>query len=259
MKQPVLIFLAGGVGLAASSCSVYAPMLPVAPQIREKGQAEVQGTSFLNGRWEVGATYSPVRNLLVRATGSWKNPGQDTSFYRSRQFEVGAGGYLPLSKRWLLTGLAGYGRARSTRSYYSFSLLTYDGPHEYRSRYHKVFGEVSGSYRAESEWVTLGAAYRLTQVRFEQLTFDGVPLHLRSMLRAEPLLFARFGNEESPLRWLQIQAAVGATSIPGYHPSYNTEPAEYRRVKEGRGFATLSLIIRPHLFALPPSTPPASL
>ncbi|MFD2787146.1 hypothetical protein [Hymenobacter rubripertinctus] len=49
-------------GLAAgllAGCSVYVPMLPAAPQLRDKGQVEVQANSYFNRRWEAGATYSP--------------------------------------------------------------------------------------------------------------------------------------------------------------------------------------------------------
>lgn len=233
-------------------------MLPVAPQIRDKGQIEVQGTTFLNGRWEGGATYSPLRHVLVRAAGDWKNDSQDTSYFRIRQFELAAGSYWQPSEQWLLSGLAGYGRARSARGYYEPGFFSRSGELvDLRSRYHKVFGEVAATYRPESGWIALGAAYRLSRVNFEHLSYNGAPSTLNHMLRSEPMLFVRFGGAEEPLRWLHVQTSWGVTSVPGYRPSSGVpEPYEYARIKESRGFIAVSLILLPHLFKpLPPTIP----
>lgn len=243
-------FLIGLAG-ALSGCSVYAPMLPVAPQLRDKGEAEVQGTTFLNGRWEAGATYSPVRHLLVHAAGGLRRDNQDTTYFRIRQYEVGVGGYYPLGRRWLFSGLGGYGQARSLRGYYQFRLFNDGELIEFHSRYHRFFGEFSGRYQSGSGGVVLGATYRLSQVRFDRLTYNGAPLGLRSMLRAEPMLFVRFGPTRGSLHWLQLQTSVGITGVPGYRYDPTKEPCEYSRVKEGRIVAALSLVLRPHLFRTP--------
>jgi len=241
----------GSLGCALSGCSVYAPMLPVAPQLRDKGEVEVQGTTFLNGRWEAGATYSPVRHLLVHAAGGLRHDNQDTTYFRIRQYEVGVGGYYPLGRRWLVSGLGGYGQARSMRGYLQSGLFnSHSELANFQSSYHRFFGELSVAYRTESGGVTLGAAYRLAQVKFDRLTYNGLPLGLRRMPRQEPMLFARFGNEEGFLPWLQFQTSVGITSVPGHYDA-TLEPYEYRRVRESRGFAALTLIVKPHLFKSP--------
>ncbi|SNC68245.1 hypothetical protein SAMN06265337_2227 [Hymenobacter gelipurpurascens] len=241
-----------------ASCSVYAPILPSTPQIRDKGQLEVQGSTFLNGRWEGSATYSPLRHVLVRAAGDWKNDSQDTSFFRIRQFEVAAGSYWVPSEQWLISGLAGYGRARSARGYYEPHFFSSSGELvDLQSRYHKVFGEVAATYRPESGWIALGAAYRLSRVNFEYLTYNGAPSTLRHMLRSEPMLFVRFGGPDGPLHWLQVQTSWGITSVPGYSASSVTpEPYEYGRVKESRTFIAISLILLPHLFKPQPPIMP---
>jgi hypothetical protein len=247
-----------GIGVCLASCSVYAPMLPSTSQIRDKEQLEVQGSTFLNGRWEGSTTYSPLRQMLVRAAGDWKNDSQDTSFFRVRQFEVAAGSYWQPSEQWLISGLAGYGRARSARGYYEPRLFSgYGELVELQSRYHKVFGEVAATYRPESGWIALGAAYRLSRVNFEYLTYNGAPSTLNNMLRSEPMLFARFGGPDEPLRWLQVQTSWGVSSVPGNRPSSITpEPYEYARVKESRGFIAISLILLPHLFKPQPTSIP---
>ncbi|UOQ67003.1 hypothetical protein [Hymenobacter volaticus] len=232
--------------LALSSCSVYAPMLPAAPQIRDKGQVEVQGTSFLNGRWEAGATYSPVKHLLVRAAGGIKTDDRDTTYFRIRQYEVGVGGYYPLGERWLLSGLGGYGQARSSRGYFDVGPFVSPGEDvAFRARYHKLYGEASASYRAP--WVTMGIAYRLTRVTFSSLIYDNQPFDLRHMTRMEPMLFWRFGREDGAVPWLRVQTSIGGSS-EGRHKYDPNESYECSLIKDGRGFVAVSVILLPHLF-----------
>lgn len=229
-----------------SSCSVYAPMLPAAPQIRDKGQVEVQGTTFLNGRWEAGATYSPVKYLLVRAAGGIKIDDRDTTYFRIRQYEVGVGGYYPLGNRWLLSGLGGYGQARSSRGYFDVGPFIAVGEDvALKARYHKLYGEASASYRAP--WVTMGITYRLTRVTFSSLTYDSQPLDLHHMTRMEPMLFCRFGREDGVLPWLRMQASVGGSN-EGRRKYDPNESYERSLIKKGRGFVALSVIVLPHLF-----------
>ncbi|PJJ58775.1 hypothetical protein [Hymenobacter chitinivorans] len=232
---------------ALSSCSVYAPMLPAAPQIRDKGQAEVQATSFLNGRWEAGATYSPLRHVLVRAAGGIKTDSRDTAYFRVHQYEVGLGGYYPLGKHWLVTGLGGYGQARSNRGYYQTFLFGNGYLVDFKANYRRVFGELSTSYY--NSWVTLGLAYRLSKVDFTSLTYNGAPLGMSGMLREEAMLFARFGSEEGSLSWLGFQVSLGTTAVPRSRPEdQNTNPyaREYDHLRESRILMGASLIVYPH-------------
>ncbi|UOG75733.1 hypothetical protein MTX78_03850 [Hymenobacter tibetensis] len=222
-------------------------MLPSTSQIREKGEVEVQGTTFLNGRWEAGATYSPVKHLLVRAAGGIKTDDRDTTYFRVRQYEMGIGGYYPLGKRWLLSGLGGYGQTRSSRGYFDVGPFVSIGENvAFKARYHKLYGEASASYRAP--WVTMGVAYRLTRVTFTSLTYDSQPLDLRHMTRMEPMVFWRFGREDGALPWLRVQASIGGSN-EGRRKYDPNESYERRLIKDGRGFAALSVILLPHLFA----------
>lgn len=63
----LLVFVLLSWGL--SGCSVYMPLQPAAPVIREKGEAEVVGGAYLSGRLEASASYSPVKHVVVRAAG----------------------------------------------------------------------------------------------------------------------------------------------------------------------------------------------
>ncbi|TGE23408.1 hypothetical protein [Hymenobacter metallicola] len=239
--------------LGLSGCSVYAPMLPATPQLRDKGQAEVQATSFLNGRWEGAGTYSPVKHMLVRAAGGFKTDSQDTTYFRVRQYEVGLGGYYPISNHFLISGLGGYGQAVSNRGYVQPQLFTGESYNvDFKARYHKYFGEVSALYY--NSWVSTGLALRMSQIRFDRLTYNGEPLPLQHMTRVEPMLFARFGAEEGALRWLQVQTSAGITTVPGNEPNPNSlDPYEfeYSRIREGRIFLALSLVFYPHLLGKP--------
>ncbi|WP_375437874.1 hypothetical protein [uncultured Hymenobacter sp.] len=233
--------------LTLSSCSVYAPMLPAALHIRDKGEVEVQGTSFLNGRWEAGATYSPVKHLLVRAAGGIKTDDRDTSYFHIRQYEVGVGGYYPLGEQWLLSGLGGYGQARSSRGYFTVGPFFGSGQNAaFDARYHKLYGEAAISYR--DRWETIGLACRLSRVTFSSLTYDSQPLGLRNMTRIEPMLFWRFGREGGAVPWLRIQAALGASGRPRGQDQPN-EPYIHDLIKDGHGFVALSVILLPHLLA----------
>ncbi|MDF7809965.1 hypothetical protein [Hymenobacter sp. YC55] len=232
--------------LTLSSCSVYAPMLPAAPQIRDKGQVEVQGTTFLNGRWEAGATYSPVKHLLVRAAGGLKTDDRDSTYFRVRQYELGVGGYYTLGERWLISALGGYGEARNSRGYSEYSdLLELNRRVDLQAGYHRLYGEAVISYQARL--LTMGATSRLSRVTFSSLTYNSQPIGLRHMTRIEPMLFLRFGREDGAVPWLRLQAAWGASGRPSgtYGPN---EPYAYNRIRQGHGFLAVSVILLPHLF-----------
>ncbi|WP_226177432.1 hypothetical protein [Hymenobacter lucidus] len=234
--------------LGLGSCSVYAPMLPATPQLRDKGQAEVQATSFLNGRWEGAATYSPLKYTLVRAAGGFKTDNQDTTYFRVRQYEVGLGGYYPIGGHWLVSGLGGYGQARSNRGYFQPQFFVGESYLvDFKANYHRYFGEVSASYY--NSWLSTGIAYRLSKVRFNSLTYNGQPLPLSGMTRIEPMLFIRVGGGQGRMRWLQVQSSIGITGVPNSDLDPNsTDPYEfeYSRLRESRPFLALSLIFYPH-------------
>lgn len=251
-------------GLAAgllTGCSVYVPMLPAAPQLRDKGQVEVQANSYFNRRWEAGVTYSPAKYVLVRAAGgirTSRNSRADSARYESsRQYELAAGGYLPLGRNGLVSGLAGFGQARSASAYNEGGIIRQRYYNDFRARYHRQFGELAASYflPGRRSGLTLGAAYRLSGVRFDELTYNGQTVDVRRLTRHETMAFCRFGSPESAVPWLQVQLALGASTEPRRAFDPNRTYAE-ARVREGIPYLALSVVILPHLFRGNPIEPP---
>ncbi|OUJ73028.1 hypothetical protein BXP70_14380 [Hymenobacter crusticola] len=236
-------------GLLAS-CSVYTPLQPSAPLLRDKGQVEVAGSVFLAKRLEGSVAYSPARHVLVRAAGGLRPGKVDTTrtYFRLRQFELGAGTYWPLSGQWLVGGLGGYGRGKSSRRFdaggfesLNDSVTTY----QYEARFHKVFGEVFAAY--EGERTTMGLTYRLSQVRFPALTNNGIPINLRRMTRNEPMFFVRYWDREGVFPWAQLQLAVSLSWSADYSKKIWYEQP-LRDLKEPQVLTSLGLVIYPHRF-----------
>lgn len=201
--------------------------------------------------------YSPVRHVVVRAAGGLLPNNGDSVDFQIRQFELGAGTYWPLSDRWLVGALGGYGRGQSSRRF-TENDFEYFGPDtvvrfDYASRFHKVYGEAFAAY--EGKWITVGAAYRLSQVRFSLLTNNGLPVDLRRMTRSEPMLFMRFGNRTGFLPWGQFQLAVSTSSSPGYTGNTQREQ-QLEDIKQSRVFTSIGFVIYPHRFKKAPLTEP---
>ncbi|MBT2558739.1 hypothetical protein J7E24_13150 [Hymenobacter sp. ISL-91] len=241
--------LAGVVSGLLTGCSLYVPMLPAAPQIRDKGQVEIHGTSFLNRRWEAGVTYSPAKYVLVRAAGGIRtNRGSDSAYARNRQYELAAGGYYPLGRRWLVSGLAGFGQARSG---YAYSTGTDRGNYSmgetrrYEARYNRWLAELAGSYTDNG--FTLGVAGRLTDVRYNALTFNSQPLGLRRLPRFEPMVFCQLSRPDGAVPWLRGQVAATASAVLNQRLTTNP-PAAAAHLMEAVPCLTISVIILPHLF-----------
>jgi hypothetical protein len=217
--------------------------------LRDKGQAEITGSVYLSGRLEGSATYSPVRHVLVRAAGGLRPDKSDVQYFRVRQLEVGAGTYRALSERWLVGGLGGYGRGQSsrrfTRSGLDVSASDTAVTYAYAARFHKVFADAFVAY--EDGGVTLGLAYRLSQVRFSSLTNNGQPVNLRRMTRSEPMLFARFSDRQGVFEWAQLQLGVSMSWSPDYGKGVYLEQ-QLADVKEARIFSSIGLVIYPHRF-----------
>ncbi|MBW3127692.1 hypothetical protein [Hymenobacter profundi] len=220
--------------------------------LRDKGQAEVAGSAYLfSGRLEGSAAYSPMRHVIVRAAGALRTDGRDTTYFRTRQLEVGAGTYWALGQRWLVGGSAGYGWGQSGRGFqdahYLFlfqrdSTITY----QYNARYGKPFGDVFVAY--EDGPFTMGLAYRLSQVHFTTLTNNNQPISLRRMTRNEPMLFMRFGNRQGVLQWAQLQLTLNASwSADLVRGSAPVGPL-ITDVKAGDLFTSIGIVVYPHRF-----------
>lgn len=249
MSKLLLMMVAWGTGLLLSGCAVYMPIQCAAPQVTDKHQAELTGSTYLNGRLEGAATYSPVRHLLVRAAYSSLpgNANDSTTYYYGRQYELGVGGYSALGPQWLVGGLGGFGQARSAARYANDGQIIFFGQsiqHAFDAHCNKLFGEAYGIFQA-TRTISFGAAYRVTQVHFTTLTDVGFPLNLHDMTRSEPMIFfrTRLGSGPTEDRPIQLQLTWGTSSSFGYKPS--TADADYA-LKKPRDYLTLSVSFFPH-------------
>ncbi|UOQ79271.1 hypothetical protein [Hymenobacter sp. 5414T-23] len=210
------------------------PLQPSAPLVRHKGEAEVVASTYINGRLEASASYSPVKQLVVRAAGGLRGGGGDSAYFRNRQMELGVGTYRYLNDEWLIGGLAGVGFGQSSRRFYrGFESpgVGSDGIYEYAARYHKLYADL---YAANDDGrVTYGGAFRLSQVRFASLTEKGQPIPLRYMTRVEPMFFMRISGRNT-FRWLQLQLASSVSFSPDEEK--HTSPTSASAIQKRGGY-----------------------
>lgn len=242
--------------LLLSSCSVYTPMLGAAPEVRAKGELETTAAWSLTNRLDVGATYSPVRHLLVRAAASTKGaarpaaPHDSSSYSQVNQYELALGTYWPLGAHWLVGGLAGYGQAHAQARYTddgTVRLFSFrdPAPHLFDASYRKYSGEAYVTYQP-TPVLSMGLAYRVVQVRLTNATDFGVPVQAAPILRSEPMFFVRARPGRSEL--FQLQLAVGGSSTFGYSERTaddRTDPA--RQFKLGRSYLSVGVAFYPHV------------
>ncbi|MFD2787147.1 hypothetical protein [Hymenobacter rubripertinctus] len=164
---------------------------------------------------------------------------------------------MPFGRNGLVSGLVGFGQARSVSAYSEGAIIWQPYYNDFRARYHRQFGELAVSYffPGRRSGLTVGAAYRLSGVRFDELTYNGQPVGVRRLTRHEPMAFCRFGTPESALPWLQVQLALGASSEPrrAFDPTRTYAEA---RVREGIPYMAVSVVLLPHLFRTTPAEPP---
>lgn len=238
------------------------PMQCAAPQITDKNQGEATISTYLNGRADIAGSYSPVRHLLVRATYSnLRDNSHDSTYYRGHQYDLGVGTYWKLSDQWLVGALGGLGQAQGTAAYSKGALLFgYPTRYEFDTRYNKVFGEAYGILQA-TDAVSFGAAYRVTQVSFTQLTNRGAPVDLSRMTRSEPMIFmrVRLGEGLTESRPVQLQAGWGTSSTFGYNEkdANLTYAPGVSDLKQNRGYATVGITVFPHCLFRKAQMPPS--
>jgi hypothetical protein len=219
--------------LLLGSCTVYAPMQPTISTIHAKGQVEVSGGVQASGRVESSVVYSPLPNVLVMGAGTFRPNLGDSTFYQTRQWEAGLGGYLPLGSGWQLTGLVGYGTAYTHRAYVEEPLIWGERRLEtYQMRYNKVFGQASLTH--EGRRGAIGAVYRLARLGFDQLDYSAehypaYALPLRSMVRHEVVVFGRRSLDANN-RW-QLQNTIGL-SMAGRGRYSTSEDERYNQVNQ---------------------------
>ena len=260
MRKQLLLVLSAAMGMLLPSCVVYMPMQCAAPQITDKNQVEVTGSSFLNGRFDVAGTYSPVNHLLVRAaySAACSDTAGKKDYSRGDQYDLGVGTYWRVGNKWLVGALGGFGTAQSQVAYTSGGFLSRVSQSKYDLHYNKHFGEIYGTYRASNLFST-GVAFRVTQVNFTRLTLDHQPVELTGMTRMEPMGFVRLrvGKGSFEERPVQFQVAIGASGTAGFNEkdvsSYGHLPEGVYALKQTRNYATISVTLFPHcLFRKPP-------
>ena len=101
-KKILLPLLSAGLAQLLVGCAMYMPMQCAAPQIKDMHRAELNGKTYLNGRYEVAGAYSPVRHLLVRGAHEALFDPDNSLYYRGHQYELSVGAYWPLGLQWLL-------------------------------------------------------------------------------------------------------------------------------------------------------------
>ncbi|MFD1468750.1 hypothetical protein ACFQ48_10990 [Hymenobacter caeli] len=247
-----LVWLLAG-ALGPTGCAVYMPMQCAAPAVQDKGQVEATASAYFNSRLNAGVNYSPVRHLVVRAAADGKQDKNDSTYYRSSQYEVAVGTYWPLGKRVLVGALGGAGRARSQARYSVSNYYGYQRQYQFDARYNKFFGEAYAAVQF-SPGFSAGAAYRLTQVQFVGLTDLGQPLDLRRMLRGESMFFVRgaFGSGPRGERPLYAQFGFGASRLLNPSGAGQQAGSPEAEVLQGRGYFTVGLGFFPHaLFRRP--------
>jgi len=250
MSKRILFFLGTALSQLVVGCAVYMPIQCAAPQIKDQKETELSGSTYLNGRYEAGVAYSPVRHLLVRAAySSLPGNSNDSTYYRGHQYELAVGTYWPLGSQFLVGALGGFGQARSQARYFNDGQLLFLGqrtPHIFDAHYNKLFGEAYGIFQA-SPTVSFGAAYRVTQVHFTSLTDMGVPMNLHNMTRSEPMFFfrTRLGSGPTDTRAVQLQMTMGTSTTMGYNDTSGPVDGNYQ-LQKSRGYLTLGISLFPH-------------
>lgn len=198
-----------GLLLALPACTtVYAPMQATMPLLRQAGQTEFSATVQGSGRVEATAAFSPAQGVMFTGAGSTSAKLDQQNFLVTHQYEVAGGPYLPLGSNWLLSALAGFGEASSSRGIIERHWRGPDTFVEYRSRYHTYFGQVGVAQTDPKD--SYGFTYRLTQVQFASFEAVGAgPLPLRNMLRHEGLFFYRVQLGPSPVPHWHFLATMG--------------------------------------------------
>ncbi|MCB2379904.1 hypothetical protein LGH70_20070 [Hymenobacter sp. BT635] len=250
--------------LLLGSCTVYVPMQPTVSTVSCQGQLELAGSMQANSRLEGTAVYSPLPHTLVMAAGSFRPKIGDTTFSATRQWEAGLGSYAHLGSGWLLTGMAGYGRATTSKAIPGVAIGIYGGGTSvYDARYRKLFGQLSLAHEARRQ--SFGVVYRLARVSYDQLdyrfgldnTAAVVAIPMKSAFRHEGLSFYRVGLDPRN-RW-QLQATLGLSVAqqpervvtpvgPNRNDGY-TEQNEAKKASRPVLMTSLGVVFRPQFLS----------
>lgn len=169
--------------LAATGCTVYAPMQPSMPLVQQRGQAEASASLQPSARLEATAAYSPLAHCVVTGAGTLAVRLGQVNYLITRQAEVGVGGYWHLGPSLLLSTLAGGGYAYTERQF------TFLGTDRYAGTYAKAFGQAGIAYIGGIN--NLSLSYRLAHLRYGEVQTSIGPLPAFQTQRHEVLLAAR--------------------------------------------------------------------
>ncbi|MVN78573.1 hypothetical protein GO988_19755 [Hymenobacter sp. HMF4947] len=200
MKSPYpCARLLAAAAICLPSCTVYAPMQPVMPLVRQRGQFDAGASLQSSGRLEATAAYSPVSHCVVAGAGTVAVRTGQQNYLITRQAEISLGGYWDLSPKWLLSTLGGGGYAYADRQY------TFWGTERRTGTYAKLFGQVGLAHLGE--WSSFSVTYRLAQVDYRELRTEIGPLPPFQAPRHEVLLASRRALG-STADW-HLQSAIG--------------------------------------------------
>jgi hypothetical protein len=231
-------------------------MLGAAPEIRAKDELEATAAWSLTNRLDVGATYSPMRHLLVRAAASTKGPlsASDSTrkYAQVNQYALAVGTYWPLGQRVLVGGLAAFGQTHAQARYvnddedgYAMDpqLPTNFVQHQFDAVYNKYSAETFGRWQA-TPVLSLGLSYRVVQVRLTDVTDMGVPVRAAPILRYESMLFCRL-RPAGKVGAMQLQGAIGWSSVFGAITGDDFDPA--RQFRLNRSHVSVGVAFYPHV------------
>jgi len=204
MKR-LLLFVAV-VQLSISSCTVYTPLQPTLPSIRNAGELEVRASVQPTLRGDASIAYSPAKHFLVSAAGGLRPQSNmpDSSLYRASLAEIGLGTYWPLGEYWTLHGLGGFGWGQADRNLSNGFIFASHA--NMFSRYQTQFLQVGTMLHYRR--LKLGLGYRFTRVSFQELRSTNLDLPLENQLRHEPFLTARIELGRQAVRHWQLELST---------------------------------------------------
>jgi hypothetical protein len=228
MKHRYIATLITALGL--TGCTVYTPLQPALPTIRQAGQVELRAAIQPSLRGEASVAYSPIKHVVLTAAGSWRPQLSvyDTSLYKARRSEVGIGTYWPLNSVWTLSALGGYGWGRTNLRLSEVGII-WNFSTNYFARYQTRFGQFSLSRQLYPFTASFG--YRLTRVTFQELRTRDYDLPLDPQWRHEPFLSLRvdLGADKTTTRWqTELSGAVSLPQSGGVNPQNGYNPVAFR-------------------------------
>lgn len=212
------LLLASIPGLLLASCTVYVPMQPTMPLVQESKQIELAANVHLSPRLEATASYSPAPHVVLTGAGTVGILAGRRDYLRTRQGEIGVGGYWTMGQNGLLSAIGGAGMASTNRQFCAW------GCDQFQAKQYKVFGQVGAAWELPSK--TIGLTYRLARVQFEQVARDESLVPDFSTYRHELVLFNRYWLGQNEIWYLQSAAGVSISNLRAPRTENTSEIAD---------------------------------